>query len=129
MQTRQSYRGNPTQKIAHCHKEVAIVAKELANANYDELMSQDILYKAWKDQNPDCVRGPTVNAKALRARFVKKNWGKYVAAARTTMALLLREPIDEAAKERIVEVLALDATLIRGRLNPSTVIGTVANKT
>lgn len=115
-------------KISHCHKHIAKVAKELAATNYDELMSQDILYKAWKAANPDCVRGPTVDAKKLKERYVTRKWGMYVTAARATLTLLLRTPIDESLKEEIMEILAQDSTLIRGRVNPATVAGAVVGK-
>jgi hypothetical protein len=45
--------------------------------------------------------------------------------ARATLGALLREPIDEKVKDEIVEILALDQTLIRGRKNPSVVMGEI----
>lgn len=113
---------------AHCHKHVAKIAKEAASASYDELMSQDILYSAWKKSNPDCVNGPTVNSVELRRRFVARNWGKYIPLARTTLGLLLSQPIDNKLKDEIVEILALDQTLIKGRVNPAVIAGSVQQK-
>ena len=106
-------------RVSFCHEQVAKTARGLCEASYDELMSQDILYSTWKKTHPGA--GP----KALRKLFVEKNWSKYIEAARTTMALLLRSPIDDKTKEEIVDVLAKDATLIQSRLNPAVLAGTV----
>lgn len=111
------------QKISHCHRRVRDVAIGLAEQNYDELMSNDWVYRNWKLKHPGA--GP----KALRKLFVSANWGRYVPAARATLVLLLRSPIDDILKEEIVDVLALDSTLVRGRLNPAVLAGTVASKT
>src|ERR1700760_2629726 len=100
---------------AHCHWKIAVVAKELAGATYDMVMGADnLVYSTWKRQNPSIADNPV----KLKRKFVSRNWGKHSDAARATMACALREPIDEAVKEEIVEILALDSTLIRGRKNP-----------
>lgn len=111
-------------KISHCHKDIAKVAKALAEASYDELMSNNMLYEAWKKKWPHLVGDPV----KLKRQYVANKWGLYVDAARATMALTLREPIDEKVKEEVVKILALDSTLIRGRVNPALVAGAVANK-
>ena len=94
-----------SQKAAHCHKHIAKVAREAAAASYDELMSDNMLYSAWKRKNPRLVTDP----KRLKQKFVNDKWGLYVAFARATLGLLLREPIDDKVKEEIVEILALDS--------------------
>lgn len=108
---------NKKQSSAHCHKQIAKTAKGLAEASYEELMSDNMLYEIWWKRNPGA------SAKTLRTLFVARNWGKYIPAARATLTLLLSEPIDEGLKEEIMEALVLDSTLIRGRQNPMTVLG------
>lgn len=94
---------------AHCHKLVAETAKDMAHNLYSDLMANNQLYSAWKTQNPG------LTGKALENRFVAKNWGKCLEAARAMLALMLRGPCDESLKSTIHEALVLDATLIRGR--------------
>lgn len=110
----------PSQKIGHCHVYVRKVAQELAGATYNQLMSDNLIYTQWKKSHPDL----TDNPKKLEAAFIEKNWGLHVHAARTTLALLLRSPtLTEEAKEKIMDVLIKDASLMRGRRNPATVAG------
>lgn len=115
-----------SQKIAHCHKRIRDVAMGLAGGTYDMLMSDNRIYDEWKRQNPDLDVRNLVCRAQLRERFIKKNWSKHIDAARTTLGLLLREPIDDKTKEEIVTILALDQTLMRGRLNPSVILGSVS---
>ncbi len=112
------------QSGAHCHKHIAKVAKELCRASYGELMSHDLLYKHWKMKHP----GLASNPKKLEQQFVNQKWGMWIDAARTTLTLLLREPIDEKQKEEIMEILVLDSSLIKGRQNPARVTGQLAQK-
>ncbi len=110
---------------AHCHKAVAKVAKELAGVTYERVMGADnLVFSEWKRQNPDVAGNPV----KLRWRFVMKNWGKHIDAARATLACQLRNPIDPALGEEIVEILALDSTLMKGRKNPVQVVGQLNNK-
>lgn len=113
--------GIVSRKVMHCHKRVAALAKEAAAASYDELMSNDILYSTWKHQHPEIAGNPA----RLKRAFVIAKWGLYIEMARATLGLLLREPIDDKVKEEIVEILALDSTLIRGRKNRAVLAGTV----
>lgn len=106
------------QKVAHCHKKIRTVAQELCGATYDTLMENNEVYSRWKAGNPDCKNGVE-----LRERFIRKNWGRFVEGARTTLGLLLRSAIDDKAKEEIVEILALDQTLRRGRQQPTVLLG------
>lgn len=99
----------PAKGSAHVHKYVAQVAHAAANELYDELMSNNLIYGAWRKRFPDKT------SKALRATFVAMNWGKCVPLARATLARLLATSTDEVLKETIYEALCLDATLKRGR--------------
>lgn len=109
------------QKVSHCHWRVAKVAKELCAETYELVMSKNEVFAEWKRQHPG------TGAVGLENAFVKKNWSRFIPAARTTLTLLLRTPIDEKTKEEIMETLVLDATLIRGRENPSLVVGSIPN--
>jgi hypothetical protein len=101
----------------HCHKKIRDVAMELAGGTYDIVMENNKVYTEWKRQNPG------LEGVALRERFVARNWSKHIDAARTTLGLLLRSAIDDKAKEEIVEILALDQTLMRGRKEPQFIMG------
>ena len=102
---------------AHVHKELAKVAKAAANELYEVAMGDNLLRSTWKKQNPGRTE------RELRTRFVAKNWGKCIPFARATLAQLLTTPLDEEAKERIMEILVLDSTLIRGRKSPMQIVG------
>lgn len=113
------------QKISHCHKYIAKVAKDLARASYQQLMEENFLYEAWKKKNPELVGNP----KHLEQAFVNRKWGMFIEAARATLVGLLSQPnnpnIDEKVKDEIMEILALDSSLIRGRVNPAVLAGQV----
>lgn len=95
---------------AHCHKVIRKVAQALAGELYEVLMGDNFVRAEWKKQNPECTE------KQLCTKFVARNWGRCIETARATLALQLRDPnIPEKQKEEIVEVLALDNTLRRGR--------------
>jgi hypothetical protein len=95
---------------AHCHKMVAEIAKEAAGQLYERLMGEDIYYKEWRRQNPDCT------AKELERRFIAKNWGKCIDFARATLATMLNGPLPDSLKDEIVDALSKDASLRRGRV-------------
>lgn len=106
------------QRVAHCHVYIRKVAKELAGATYSRLMEDNLIYSTWKKAHPDIADNP----KKLETAFIEKNWGLHIHAARTTLALLLRSPtLTEDQKEKIMDVLTKDATLMRGRRDPATV--------
>lgn len=110
-------------KIAHCHKQVRAVAKAACAEHYEMLMSSsNVVYQLWKMQNPG------LTPKQLMQLFVNCHWGKCIDLARATMARLLTTPIDEATKLEIVDILALDSTLIYGRKNPSVLAGELQQK-
>lgn len=110
-------------KIAHCHKKIREVAKAAAALHYEMLMSSsNVVYQMWKKSHP------TLNPKQLQQEFVNRHWSKCIEMARATLGALLREPIDDATKLEIVDVLALDQTLIRGRKEPMLVMGEIQHK-
>ncbi len=94
---------------AHCHKLIAEVAKAAAHELFDTMMMDQVLWDLW------WKRFPGMNSKALEDRFVEMYWGRCIPFARATLATLLTRPIDDGQKESIMEALALDATLMRGR--------------
>lgn len=97
-------------KIAHCHKALRSVAQALAGELYENLMSNTKIYDHWKSQNPECT------PKQLETRFVARNWGKCLEAARAVMTAQLLDPnVPELQKDEIIEILRLDSTLMRGR--------------
>jgi len=102
---------------AHVHKLVAKTAKGIAEDLYETLMQNNELYTAWKLQHKG------LGDKQLRVAFVKKNLSRCLEPARTTLTLMLRGTLDESLKETISEALILDAQLVRGRQNGSTIIG------
>ncbi len=106
------------QKISHCHKKIRDVAKAAAAHHYELLMSSsNVVYQLWKIQHPG------LNAKQLQQAFVNRHWSKCIEVARATLGALLTQPIDDTTKLEIVDILALDATLIRGRKEPAVVMG------
>lgn len=110
-------------KIAHCHIRIREVAREACALHYEMLMSSsNVVYKIWKKQHPGLTPA------ALQRKFVDAHWGKCIELARATLGALLREPIDENTKEEIVQILALDQTLVKGRKNPAIVAGAITAK-
>lgn len=105
-------------KISHCHVHIRKVAKEACAMHYEMLMSSsNVVYQMWKKQHPD------LTSKQLMQEFVNRHWSKCIDLARATLGSLLTQPIDEKLKLEIVDILALDSTLIRGRKEPSVVMG------
>lgn len=99
------------QRGAHAHRIVAEAAKGLAGELYDVLMHNDKLFAEWKRQHPHLAS----NSKALERAFIKRNWGRCLEGARTTLALMLSRPGNEELKDQISEALILDAGLVKGR--------------
>lgn len=98
--------------VAHCHVQIREVAKAAAGELYEKLMGDNRYFEAWQKQHPDA------SPKELERRFIEKNWPKCVQFARATLAALLRQPdVDEKTKLEIVDVLAKDQSLVRGRVN------------
>lgn len=95
---------------AHCHRQVAEIAKGIAGVLYETLMGDNRFWKVWQEQNPDASR------KEMERRFIDMNWGKCIGEARKALVMILRDPsIPEATKMEIVDVLEKDASLMRGR--------------
>jgi hypothetical protein len=84
----------------YCHKLVMETAKEMAGAFYEEFALDDTWYKAFPDQK----------------EFIEKQWGRFLAAARSTLAKMLSMPIDDGQKELIQEALLADNALNTHRL-------------
>ena len=103
-------------KVVHAHTLVANTAMELCNALYDQMMSDNAMYKAWRDK----YYAPTHNispkaAKFLRDKFIELYWASCIKPARATLAAMLNGPYDEDYKQTIHSALVLDHTLIKGR--------------
>lgn len=95
-----------TGERAICHVEVMKVAKAAAGELYEKLMGNNQLFMTWKKQNPGC--GP----KTLEKRFIDRNWPQCIEFARTTLTVLLTQPdVEDAVKDKIMEVLELDQQL------------------
>jgi hypothetical protein len=117
--TKSSLSRQQQKKVSHAHYRIADTAKAAAHEHWDVLAMDNEFYDRWVKAYPDKT------AKQLEDRFVELNWGKYIPFARATLASLLATPIDEELKREIHEALVLDNTLVAGRKNPHTVIGSV----
>jgi len=82
------------------------VAQAAAGELYENVMSNNAYYEAWKKQNPG------LNAKQLESRFIAKNWQKCIEIARATLVEMLKRPdIGEDMKDGIMEILEGDYEL------------------
>ncbi len=107
-------------KISHAHRLVAQVAHEIAHEQFDKTMKDNDWYELFRKNNP----GKTL--KQLEALFVERTWGRMIEEARKHLAGMLgRNDVPEGQKEIIMEALTLDASLLYGRQNPSTVLGSI----
>ena len=84
------------------HRLIASTAMEMAGAVYEEMASDDTFYRYNKSQK----------------RWMDKNWGRFVDAARTTLAGMLdaSHNYSQIMKDEIYEALLADATLPNGGL-------------
>jgi sugar-specific transcriptional regulator TrmB len=97
-------------QAAFCHKQIREVARAAAGELYERFMEQNEYYEEWKKQNPDA------SPAELQRRFIDRNWPKCIDFARKTLALMLKRPdISDEVKEDIVDILAKDQLLLRGR--------------
>lgn len=95
---------------AHCHKQVADIAKAIAGELYEKLMGDNRFWEVWQKQNPDATR------KEMERRFIDLNWGKCIGEARKALVMMLKDSsVSEDTKMEIVDVLEKDASLARGR--------------
>lgn len=99
-----------TRPSGHCHEMIAETAKAMAHEVFDELMKRNDWWANWQNQNTDLS-----TIKELEVRWVEQTWGKFISEARGALAHQLTLRIDVAIKEQIMEALALDHSLIRGR--------------
>jgi len=87
------------------------VAKAAAGELYESIMSNDIMFKAWKKQNPG------KNAKQLEKAFIDKNWGSCLDFARATLTIMLtKDDIPEAMKDEIMLILEQDQSIRNRRV-------------
>ena len=94
-----------------CHAKIMEVAKTAAGELYESLMSNDVMFRAWKKQNPNC------NAKQLEARFIDKNWGSCLDFARATLTIMLtKDDVAESMKDEIMKILEQDQMLRHRRV-------------
>lgn len=105
--------------VRHVHVQVKEVAVGLAHALFDELMSRNQIFHQFKEQHPG------MTTKQMEEKFVLHLWPQLIDQARATMAGMLKSSAySDEMKEDIMDSLVKDATLIRGRRNPATVLGT-----
>jgi len=105
---------------AHVHWQVKDVAVALAHEVYELAMSNNQFRADFKEL---WGREGVATEKELIAKFVEINWPRLIPQARATLAEMLRGPYDDDMKEKIMEALSLDSTLIRGRQAPAAVLG------
>ena len=100
-------------RLKHVHPMVANMAIDRIMFVYDQVMSNDALWKTWKEAHPGYT------PKQLENAFLERNWGKAVEDARATLAAMLNPAtspsLDEEARIGIHEALVLDASLKMGR--------------
>ncbi len=97
------------QRIAHAHSLVAETAQTMAHELFEKTMQDNGFYSEFLKNNPGRTLGE------LERMYTAKMWPVLVEQARATLAGMLAKPIDEDAKERIMEALVLDNSLVRGR--------------
>lgn len=108
-----------TGERAICHVEVMKVAKAAAGELYEKLMGNNQLFNTWKCQNPG------VGPKTLEKRFIDRNWPQCIEFARTTLTVLLTQPdVEDAVKDKIMEVLEQDQQLRNRQVQPRLANGT-----
>lgn len=101
---------------ASVHREVREVAREAAGQLYDKVMSDNLIFERWKQQNSGA------SAKELERRFVAANWPRCVPFARATLAhMLTLSTVDSSTKERIMSALVKDQQLRVGRSTPQAI--------
>ncbi len=100
-----------------CHHLIKKTAQEMAGAIYEEIMSDNKRWEAWK------ITCKGLSPKAVQQRFIAMMWPHLVEQARKTLAECLASPgLPEAAKVEIHEALILDNDLkfrTRGGGQPS----------
>lgn len=82
-----------------CHEVVQKIAMEMAGTFYEKGAHYNTFYAAHPSQE----------------KFIKSNWGDFVAAARGALVDMLNLPRSDEEKEQIYEILQLDRTLPRSQ--------------
>ena len=96
----------------HVHVDVVALARELTLKSYEALMSNNAIWAQWQEAHPGTSR------QGLEAAYLRRYLAAHVAPARSMLAGMLAQPVDEGLKERIKDALIADNFLVRGR-NPS----------
>lgn len=78
-----------------CHKLIKSVAIEMAGSFYEDAARDNEFYRIWPNQK----------------EFIRKQWGTFVRAARTSLAQMLKGSYPESTKETIFEALLDDRTI------------------
>ena len=102
---------------AHAHPMIALLAHEMAHELYETMMMDNFWYGQWKSKHPG------MSAKHLEFAFVRRNIEVLLPQARATLASMLATNIPEAQKEKIMDALVMDQTLVAKRQSPADVIG------
>lgn len=104
-------------QVAHCHVKVRETAQGIARVLFEELARRNEIFAKFKSQHPE------LTTQQMEDQFVGKTWPQLIDQARATLAGMLRSSAySEEAKEEIMDILVKDATLIRGRKNPATLL-------
>lgn len=105
-------RGYQDRPSGTVHELIAETAKAMAHEVYDTLMSShNFWYSGWKAKHPGMA------PKMLETIFVRQRWGRFIPAARATLARMLQShSLDSTLRDRIEKALVLDRTLIRSRV-------------
>lgn len=77
------------------HRLIAETAKEIAAAAYEDLVRDDMFYRAWPRQR----------------HFVIKKWATFIPAARDSLIEILKGNHPQPMKDEIMEALLLDRSL------------------
>jgi hypothetical protein len=98
-------------KTLYAHKQVAATARGMAEELFELVMSQNELYREFKDECASSGLPPA----AIRAKFVEMMIPRLLEPARATMAAMLRDPAHAALHESISDALIKDWPLHVGR--------------
>jgi hypothetical protein len=86
-----------------CHRMIKSAAQEMAGIFYEnEASMNDVFYHHYPNQG----------------FFIQREWGRFVPAARATLAKMLTMNYSETIKEEIMEALLLDRSLPQSQQKP-----------
>lgn len=106
-QRRHRQRRQQSRPVRMCHVLIRDTAKKMAEAAYEEIMRDNLIYPAWKARNPE------LDSEGLAKLWVERTWSGYIDEARRTLAGMLQGPLNEDLKLQIYEALLLDSQLPR----------------